>query len=175
MDVWNVHMAESYFDLKKTRPVSEVSREVFLNSLSAVDRENIEKVIAKFESPGNVIVINGALVAVGKSVSDGTRGTPRKDIDLLVLEEGGIDFQTFVSRARVLAESLQFILGDINYPVQDYDYGHDGSVKIIPQKGTPIDLLPSVSKSPIEEILDRMRSTTSTHYMPQDFCILVKT
>ncbi|MDP2860433.1 MAG: hypothetical protein Q8N98_01830 [bacterium] len=169
-------MAESYFDLiKRSRPVSEVSREVFLNSLSAVDKENIEKMIAGFESSVNGTGGNSTLVAVGKSVADETRGTPRKDIDMLILKDGGTDFRTFVSRARSLAELLQFTLGDITYPDPDYDYGHDGSVKIIPQKGTQIDLLPSVSRLSVGEILDRMRRETSTHYMPQDFCILVRT
>lgn len=168
-------MPESYFDQKKSRPISDVPLDVFLNSLSTVDRENIEAVIAAFESLDSGVWKNGALVAVGKSVADETRGTPRKDIDLLILEDGGTDFQTFLSRTRALVETLQFTLGDVTYPDPHYDYGHDGSVKVIPQKGTPIDLLPSLSRLPIGEILDRMRSKTSTHYMPQDFCILART
>lgn len=167
-------MPESNFDLKKTRSVSEVSRDVFLTSLSSVDQENIKAIIAVFESIGGETWINGVLVAVGKSVADETRGTPRKDIDLLILEEGGTDFQAFVSKVRSLAESVQFTLGDITYPDPHYDYGHDGSVKLHPPSGTLIDLLPSTSTSSVDEVLRRMREKTSSRLMPQDFCILVR-
>lgn len=166
-------MPESYFDQKKTRPVSDVSKDVFLNSLSLEDRENIEAVIAAFESLHSGVWNNGALVAVGKSVAEETRGTTRKDIDLLILEDEGTDFQTFLSRARALAETLQFTLGDITYPDANYDYGHDGSVKIIPPTGTLVDLLPSISTSSVDETLRRMREKTSSFFMPQDFSILV--
>lgn len=168
-------MLESYADQRKSRPVSDVPPDVFFNSLSPADQKNIEAVISAFGPNSEGTWNNVALVAVGKSVAEETRGTPRKDIDLLILEDGGTDFQTFVSKARSLAESVQFILGDITYPDPHYDYGHNGSVKIHPPSGTAIDLLPSTSKSSVDEVLRRMREKTSTRLMPQDFCILVRT
>ena len=167
-------MSESYFDQKKSRPISDVPRDVFLNSLSTVDRENIEAVIAAFESLDRGVWKNGALMAVGKSVAEETRGTPRKDIDLLILEDGGTDFQTFLSRARALVETLHFTLGDVTYPDPHYDYGHDGSVKIKPPSGTLVDLLSSISTSSVDETLLRMREKTSSLLMPHDFCILAR-
>lgn len=171
-------MAESTTDIKAEESVSEtqggdlhrVNRETYFARLQEIDRQNLQRLISAFEATMIKNGRRGALKAVGGTIN---RPLPRKDIDLtlrLIERENDPKREDF-------PDHLQYSLADYNIireltreiaakdgnleiveetkPVIDEEYQspsilkNDGSIKIKPKEGTPIEIIrrPSISST----------------------------
>lgn len=166
----------SYED-KTQRPAEEVPFQVYLDSLSPQDRTNVEQLVEVFRTMSEKVRKKMALIAIGKSVASSTRGTQRKDLDFLIIQEGGASFRDIKALAIVVSETTGIPIGEVTEPFLDLELGipaHNGSIQLKPNPGTPLELIPSTDSQSVDRQLKRMRSAMSSSTLTRDFSILVQ-
>jgi len=151
--------------------VSEVEKSGYLLSLGDENSLNINAVSNAFLDHLRQTGRRGALIAVGGTVNLVTRGTPRKDIDLLAVIENSHDFNDWLAEIEKISNKSGIVIGKINNPIPDHEYGlpinlHDGSVVLVPRGGVPIEIVRQERLDDWKKICDELRAKT------RDFSIL---
>ncbi len=106
-----------------------VERKEYLESLSDDDRENLGLLMTTFLDYCHEKQLSGALLAVGGSVKPETRGTRRKDIDLIPLVNGRDSFDDFRALMEYLKIKTEFNIGNVIEPAIDEEFGIPGLLK----------------------------------------------
>ena len=144
---------------------TEVSKDKFNDRLSPEDQANVNRLIELFEEVMKSEGKSGKLVGVGGAL---TKPMPRPDIDLVVvLQDAGSSPTTntyeeakqSLSQLESLVKEIVnrepgFKIGERLEPEIDKEFGdnpnflrHGGSIKLIPNKGVPMELLTRSSKA----------------------------
>ncbi|AKM79055.1 TPA: hypothetical protein DEQ95_00125 [Candidatus Beckwithbacteria bacterium] len=132
-----------------------VEREVYLESLSQSDRENLGLIMTAFLDYLDTENLTGELLVVGGSVVPETRGTKRKDIDLVPLIDNQSSFEDFEKLVTFFRDKTEFMKIKVIRPIIDEEFGdpeilrHDGSFILLPDEGTPFEFIridPTVDK-----------------------------
>lgn len=124
-----------------------VEKQEYLESLSENDRENLGLLITIFLDYCHEKKLSGALLAVGGSVKPETRGTRRKDIDLIPLVNGRDSFDDFRALMEYLKTKAEFNISKVIKPAMDEEFGnprilkHTGSITLQADTGVPLEFI----------------------------------
>lgn len=124
-----------------------VEKEEYFESLSDDDRQNLGLLITTFLDYCHEKKLSGALLAVGGSVKPETRGTRRKDIDLIPLVNGRDSFDDFRALMEYMRTKAEFNIGKVVEPAMDEEFGnprilkHTGSIRLKADVGVPLEFI----------------------------------
>lgn len=142
-----------------------VEKDVYLESLSESEREDLGLITTSFLDYLQEIGRSGALVAVGGSVAPETRGTKRKDIDLIPVVEGITDFKDFKKMVIDLCKKTEFSVEKIIDPVPDEEFypmpifRHDGAITLTNNGRSHLEMLPFFPEGKnLENSIDKIQS-----------------
>ncbi|GEM_PF-4725672 len=144
--------------------LSEVEKSDYLSSLGDENSLNINTVANAFLDHLRQTGRRGALIAVGGTVNLATRGTSRKDIDLLAVIENSHDFDDWSRQIEQVSREAGITVSQILKPIPDREYDipnfnlHDGSVILSPNSGVPIEIVNSEVWKNVEEALERLQA-----------------
>lgn len=152
-------MEKAAADAKST---PEVDKQSYFERLTDIDRQNLQKLVAAFTKVLAEGGKEGTLKAVGGSIN---KPLPRKDIDLTLrlTDEGSgftqadfldyyqyslASFKTFRDLIKQATDQdADFTIEEETQPVMDEEFQNpsilknDGSIKIKPKEGTPIEII----------------------------------
>jgi len=124
-----------------------VERKEYLESLSEDDRTNLGLLATTFLEYCSENDLSGAILIVGGTVKPETRGTKRKDIDILPLISGHNSFESFQTLMKYLETKTSFNISKVIEPAIDEEFGnpailkHAGSVILQPESGSPLEFI----------------------------------
>jgi len=124
-----------------------VEKQEYLESLSEDDRANLGLLATTFLEYCGENNLSGAVLIVGGTVKPETRGTRRKDIDILPLISGQSSFESFRVLMNWLEKQTNFHNSKIIEPIIDEEFGnpailrHTGSITLQPESGSPLEFI----------------------------------
>ena len=145
---------------------SQVEKQEYLDSLSEINRQNLGLLTSCFLEYCHENKLVGAMLVVGGSVKPDTRGTERKDIDMIPLITGRDSFEEFSELMKYLEDKTGFKIGQVIEPAIDEEFGiptllkHTGSISLQPDKGTPLEFIRLESVEDWKEIEVKMSRDT---------------
>ena len=148
-----------------------VEKATYIESLSEHDRESLGILATAFLEYLDKKGIAGALVIVGGSVNPETRGSSRKDIDIVPLVKGVDDFEGFKNMVDFIRLTAGFEEKKVIEPIMDEEFNspailrHDGAIALGYGNSTPMEFIPRyLCNLTIEEAIKKVQTRNTKYY-----------
>jgi len=148
-----------------------VEKDVYIESLSEHDKESLGVLATAFLEYLDKEGMTGALIVVGGSVNPVTRGSLRKDIDVIPLVKGIDDFKGFRNMVDFIRLTAGFREEKIIEPIIDEEFNnpailrHDGAITLGYGDSTPMEFIPRYLRdSTIEGAIEKVQMSNTKYY-----------